>query len=1273
MKGLSKAQVAVPLREEGGALRWVVREDPGLEQTLWSLSDPERRAEARLRAAADAALRGPEASPKEEGLAPALPGGTRIDEVRVRGDQGGFFVTLPAEMLTDFTPERAQYLSDLFRGIDFNAPAVRRHVLMIRDPADGRHHPLDHFLPAPEPVPRKPGEEVVEERLERTGQPPAQGQGRPQGYLSGKSIFVNPGHGWYYNSSLGRWATQRGNTHNIIEDLSNAEAVDTYLVHYLWNAGAGVYTCRERDVNPDKAVVDNGGDGYSETGSWTTATHSGAFGGTYRRAVAEGAETAAATFTPTIPEAGFYHVSVWYVGSSSNVDDARITVRHTGGETAVTRNMEVDGYTWTYLGLFHFGAGASASAGSVVVSNLSAEAGDWVVADAVRFGGGTGAETPFGEPWGSGRPRFEEAGPYHAAYMGCDTCGSSTVTAMPRYAAWENESWEDSVYVSWHTNAPDPGTGTSSFAYASGGWDYPFNGVPGSLELRDSIHDELINDIRAGYDPGWVNRGTHTNWYGEVNPSYNNEMPGSLHEMAFHDTYSDALDLQNPVFRMIVARAVYQGIVKYFAERDGDPGYTLLPEPPENLRVARNGSGTVTLAWDAPPSDSGDGLLGDPAAGYRVYRSADGLGFADGVDVSGGGTTTYTDASVPAGTVAYYRVTAVNAGGESFPTETLAVRVSVGETGILLVSGFDRMDHGLVVVEDDPNSTEPLHRGFVDRMNSYRYVIPYAGALAACGAAFDSCSDEAVTEGQVSLSGYGTVIWYCGEESTADRTFDAAAQALLQSFLAGGGNLFASGSEIGWDLDYRGNGPSFYNNYLKADYAGDDAGTYDVFPAPGGIFDGNASFSFDDGSHGGYDAQYPDQLTPLGGATACLTYSGGLGGTAGIQFDAGPFRLVHFGFPFETVTAASARSAIMADILDFFGGAAPNPCGGAAEVSSFPFTHSGDTTGGPRSMDAYSCAPATNEAGPEVFYRLIVDQPGDLGVTVTDGPGVDIDPHLLSACSPDACLERHDTAFTVNVPPGEYILVCDTWVNGSIEYPGPYTLTVTFTPTPGDTTSPAPVTDSLLWSAGNARWEWEAVAQDRLGNAEAGCLYRVRRTEDPGGEWDLHAVASAPTWEGDPEEPGGCWFYEVEAADAAGNLEDPSWDTIADNPEASFSGTWSTGTSAPGHWGDDYRFIATGGSGAATASWPFAVRERGLYEVRVYYPEGSNRSPGARFIVSHAGGSTLHSVDQTTGGGAWNTLGTHWLESDGTYPVVLDDAEPAGDVVIADAVRWVKP
>ena len=116
----------------------------------------------------------------------------------------------------------------------------------------------------------------------------------------GASIFLSPGHGWIYSIALDRWTTQRGNTHGLVEDFSNAEAVLQYLLQYLWNAGARVYTVRERDLNNQMVIVDQASAGYSETGDWLEIDPiSGAYGEAHR-------QTTSATRPATATGARFY-------------------------------------------------------------------------------------------------------------------------------------------------------------------------------------------------------------------------------------------------------------------------------------------------------------------------------------------------------------------------------------------------------------------------------------------------------------------------------------------------------------------------------------------------------------------------------------------------------------------------------------------------------------------------------------------------------------------------------------------------------------------------------------------------------------------------------------------------------------------------------------------------------------------------------------------------------------------------------------------------------
>ncbi|OIP40743.1 MAG: hypothetical protein AUK47_07635 [Deltaproteobacteria bacterium CG2_30_63_29] len=115
-------------------------------------------------------------------------------------------------------------------------------------------------------------------------------------------------------------------------------------------------------------------------------------------------------------------------------------------------------------------------------------------------------------------------------------------------------------------------------------------------------------------------------------------------------------------------------------------------------------------------------------------------------------------------------------------------------------------------------------------------------------------------------------------------------------------------------------------------------------------------------------------------------------------------------------------------------------------IASLPFVHSGDTSqSSSRALSLYSgCSATQNESGPEVVYELQIDTPSALRFAVVDGPGVDIDLHLLSgSVSESACIARAHTAFSRTLAPGTYYLVADTFVgSGGGEESGEYFLVV---------------------------------------------------------------------------------------------------------------------------------------------------------------------------------------------------------------------------------------
>lgn len=125
--------------------------------------------------------------------------------------------------------------------------------------------------------------------------------------------------------------------------------------------------------------------------------------------------------------------------------------------------------------------------------------------------------------------------------------------------------------------------------------------------------------------------------------------------------------------------------------------------------------------------------------------------------------------------------------------------------------------------------------------------------------------------------------------------------------------------------------------------------------------------------------------------------------------------------------------------------------------------------------------------------------------------------------------------------------------------------------------------------------------------------------------------------------------------------------TIVDNSNAGFtcSSGWATGTSSTDKYGADYRFHSTAPT-SDDAVWSGAPS--GSHTVYVWYAQGSNRSTTAPYFVTHSGTSTTVNVNQQSGGGAWNSLGSFSFASGD--PVKLSFWTGTGSVVVADAVKW---
>ncbi|MEQ8209124.1 MAG: fibronectin type III domain-containing protein [Lacipirellulaceae bacterium] len=755
---------------------------------------------------------------------------------------------------------------------------------------------------------------------------------QPDGALSGKIVYTHGGHGITGDSpSAGNWAFQRPLLLNMIEDLGNQDQM-TFYTDYLFNSGATVVPLRPVGHQPNEVVLDNVDAEVTFTGAWSDSSSPIYFGEAgelpYRFASTSATETATANYRPNITEAGFYPVYAWTRYGSDRASDQLYRVHHSGGTTEVTVNHRRVGNGLVYLGTYHFEEGTT---GSVDISNRSSEAGRVVIADMIRFGNGVGDVQQSGTI--SGRDREDEAGLYWvewhversqgiatSEYRTSSSDRSATVSLAPRYSEYMNRetdgSLSDRVFVSFHSNAAG-GSSRGVLGLYNGPGATPNQFLLANTLARE-VNDDLV-DLNGEFEHNWFDRGSIVTLdradidFGEINNSViQNEFDATIIETGFHDNSLDTDLLRDANVRDAIARATYQGTVKYFNNVDsGSTPIVMVPGQVEQVSAESVGSGSVTVSWTAPTVSDAEG---DAPTGYRIYGSTNGYGFDGGTFVAGAGTTSHTFNGLDPNEGAYYfKVVAVNSGGEGRASEVVASLPNGTSKNILIVNGFDRLDKSQNPVQSGADRVRPR------QSNSFDYAVQVASAIETTtqGLAVDTASNEKVISGDIDLTDYESVIWILGEESSADDTFNTTEQTLVTNFLSGGGQLFLSGAEVGWDLDALGNGPFFYNNQLRADYVSDDAGTYSVQGTSGSIFEG-LSFNFDDGSQF-YNVEFPDVINPAAGSTSALSYVGGTGGTAAIQYNSGTgTKVVNFGFPFETITDESTRNSVMSRVLEFF-------------------------------------------------------------------------------------------------------------------------------------------------------------------------------------------------------------------------------------------------------------------------------------------------------------------------------------------------------------------
>lgn len=796
-------------------------------------------------------------------------------------------------------------------------------------------------------------------------------------------------HGRYYDGKKDRWKWQRPNLFGTTEDLFTQTIVIPYLIPMLENAGAVVFTPRERDWQKNEVIVDNGGRGYVEDSgkeTWKTAQEKGFayHAGTYRdgenpftqgtvRAVkaTKKADVSWASYQPNIPQGGKYAVYVSYQSLKNSVSDAQYIVMHKGQRTVFKVNQQMGGGTWVYLGTFDFDRGNN-EFNRVVVTNSSSESGV-VTTDAVRFGGGMGNIERGGSC--SGMPRCLEGARYSAQWAGAPYSVYSSKNGSDDYGDDINvrsnmTNWlaGGSTYVPTLEGKKVP-IELSLAVHSDAGYTTVNDSIIGSLaicttsfndgrlnsgvsrmvshDFADSLLTGLQRDISGKYRK-WTRRYLWDRNYSETRKP---EVPSAIIETMSHQNFADMRRGLDPNFRFTLARSLYKTILRFVNGNHSVPS-VVQPLPVSNFRIERNSSGGLRLSWIAEKDEQ------EPTAvptSYIVYTSEDGMGFDNGTVVY----TSSFDFEAKKGVNYCFKVTALNRGGESFPSETLAACLSKSAHAkdILVVDGFSRLS-GPAFVDDysrqgfdlgsDIGVSYGLTAGWNGRQQCFdksRAGSEGEGSLGYCGdelagrfimgnnrdgsvchvkdiamsGAYNvvGCSLEALDNNLVKLDHYNLVDIAFGLQRNDGhslvvyKTFSETLQSKLRSYAKSGGRILVSGAYVGSDMTQP-HERSFMSDVLKTTFTGTDTN------AGNNMVDG-LGLSFDiirqiNDRH--FAATSVDRIAACDGRSfAAMRYQDG--STAGVAYDGTDYKSFVMGYPYECINNVRTRQQVMKGLLGF--------------------------------------------------------------------------------------------------------------------------------------------------------------------------------------------------------------------------------------------------------------------------------------------------------------------------------------------------------------------
>ena len=830
--------------------------------------------------------------------------------------------------------------------------------------------------------------------------------------LTGKHIAMWQSHGRYFDVKANEWSWQRSLLWQTVEDLYTQSYVLPYVVPMLESAGATVLLPRERDFQTIEIIADNDGNGYAESvGANGWQSLEGGFAhkkeqylsgenpfmdGTCRMAqtVADSRQQSLAKWSASFDKSDDYALYVSYKSLPNSLDGALYTVYHAGGQSRVRVNQRMGGGTWIYIGTYRFAKGDSRVV--LTLSNACSSSDYVVTADAVKIGGGYGnvartvcdslrVEGADYTPITSGMPRYCEAARYWLQWAGFDSsvyikhddcndynddykCRGEWVNALmggsERLKEEKGLGIPVDLTLAFHSDAgitnDDATIGTLGIYYTK----YKKGKFEGgssrflSRDVTDLVMSQIVGDIRATYEPEWRRRGMWNKSYFEARvPS----TPTMLLELLSHQNLADMRLGHDPNFKFVVSRAIYKAILKHISAQYGTE-YCVSPLPVHSFATAPAGDGKVALSW-LPTIDSLEATA-RPTAYVLYTRKGDG-GFDGGRVVTDNSLIVSQDADV----IYSYRVTAINAGGESFPSQTLAVcQRSDAKATAMIVNGFDRLsapecredgfhnefDSGVAYIRDvafigeqrvhdiskrrEKVEAKALGVSFSDRAgeivggNTFDYPYMHGVSLASAGCSFYSTSVAAVESGAIDLSGFNVVDLILGKQRTTTvgrgvveskyKCFSLDLQRVITDYLKSNGALFVSGAYIGNDLSQSEFDTAFARDVLRISYMGSGASVtkqnYVTTKSRAAVRLTDGEYSYcRDYRPDYYAVNSVDGFAATAGAKALMRYpDSNLAAAVGYREEGSGATFV-MGFPFESITDGAQRDKLMNDIIKY--------------------------------------------------------------------------------------------------------------------------------------------------------------------------------------------------------------------------------------------------------------------------------------------------------------------------------------------------------------------